>query len=212
MIRTRAVLFDLDGTLIDSMSAHVTAWRAVLAEIGIELDDLYIQLHEGEKAEVTITRLAAERGMTLSAEQFRDLIERKRALYRPLAPKGLIPEARVIVEELNRDGVVCCIVTGSIRANMNGVVLPEERALFRHIITADDYERGKPAPEPYLMAIERAGFDVKNCAAIENAPLGIQSAKAAGLRTIAITTTLPPEHLREADEIITHYEELRRLL
>ncbi|MDD5088028.1 MAG: HAD family phosphatase [bacterium] len=212
MIRTKAVLFDLDGTLIASMPAHAQAWRAVLADIGIELDDLYIQLHEGEKAEVTITRLAAERGMSLSADQYCDLIKRKRALYRPLAPKGLIPEARVVVEELNRDGVMCCIVTGSIRVNMNGVVLPEERALFRHIITADDYERGKPAPDPYLIAIERSGFAASECAALENAPLGIQSAQAAGLRTIAITTTLPPKYLREADEVITHYEELRKLL
>lgn len=212
MINTKAVLFDLDGTLIDSMPAHVKAWRAVLSEIGIELDDLYIQLHEGEKAGVTVARLARERGLNYSPAQLSDLIARKRSLYRPIAPKGLIPEARAVVEDLNREGVICCIVTGSIRANMNGVVSAEERAMFRHIVTADDYAVGKPAPDPYRIAVERTGLAVEQCVALENAPLGIQSAKAAGLRTVAITTTLPAEHLREADTIITRYEELKRLL
>ncbi|MBU1983724.1 HAD hydrolase-like protein, partial [bacterium] len=111
----KVVLFDLDGTLIDSMPAHVKAWRTALREIGIELDELYIQLHEGEKAEVTLARLAEEHGLNMSPKQLKDLIKRKRDLYRNDAPTGLNTEARRLVEELCLQEIMCCIVTGSIR-------------------------------------------------------------------------------------------------
>ncbi len=212
MTRTRAVLWDLDGTLIDSMPAHVVAWRTVLKDIGIELDDLYVRLHEGEKAEVTVGRLIAEHGMNMSAVDLAGLIEKKRAIYRTMSPKGLIPAARRLIVELNGRGVESSIVTGSIRANLNGVVSSEEQSLFKRIISADDYEHGKPAPDPYLLGIAQSGFTAEECLAFENAPLGIQSAKAAGLRTVAITTTLPESYLNGADFIITSYEEVKGLL
>jgi beta-phosphoglucomutase len=203
----RTVFFDLDGTIIDSMPAHVKAWKMVLTDAGVPVDDLYIELHEGEKAEDTIFRLAAERGVNMAKEELLALIERKRQLYRTLAPHGLIPEARKLIDELIRRGVECDVVTGSIRANMNGVVPPEEQALFRHIITADDYARGKPAPDPYLIALERSGCAPPECLVLENAPLGISSAVAAGLRTLAITRTLPARYLTAAQRVIERYDE-----
>ena len=94
MSKIRAVFFDLDGTIIDSMPAHVKAWRKVLSDIGIRLDDLYVELHEGEKAEDTIFRLAEENNLKMSRDDLLGLIESKRKLYRTMAPRGLIPEAR----------------------------------------------------------------------------------------------------------------------
>jgi beta-phosphoglucomutase len=206
--KIRAVLFDLDGTIIDSMPAHVKAWTKVLGDIGIRLDDLYVELHEGEKAEDTIFRLARERGLKMSRVELLELIETKRKLYRTMAPQGLIPEARALINELLRRNVECDVVTGSIRANMNGVVSPEELSLFRHIIAADDYSTGKPAPDPYLIAVQRCGFPADQCLVLENAPLGIQSAVAAKLRTLAITRTLPAKYLANAHRVIHDYHEL----
>ena len=208
MSRIKAVFFDLDGTIIDSMPAHVKAWTKVLGDIGIRLDDLYVELHEGEKAEDTIFRLAQERGLNMSRAELLDLIETKRKLYRTMSPHGLIPEARALIDELVRRKVECDIVTGSIRANMNGVVSSEELTLFRHIIAADDYSVGKPAPDPYLIAVQRSGFLKNECLVLENAPLGIRSAVAAGLRTVAVTRTLPAAYLAEAHRVIHDYQEL----
>ncbi|MBK6766320.1 MAG: HAD family phosphatase [bacterium] len=207
-----AVFFDFDGTLIDSMPAHVIAWERILGDIGIRLDDLYFQLNEGERAEDTIARLLAERGYTYTERQRFELIERKRALYRSHAPKGLIHEARALVLELRNRGIACDIVTGSIRSNMDAVLSREEFALFRHIITPDEYGKGKPAPDPFLKALGMSGRSAAECVVLENAPLGVKSAKAAGLRTAAITTTLPPSYLSEADHVIHKFSDFLSLL
>ena len=208
----KAVFFDFDGTLIDSMPAHVIAWDRILREIGIELDDNYFQLHEGEKAEDTISTLLAENGMTLTPTEQADLIERKRTLYRTMAPTGLMPEAAELVHELHRREIACDIVTGSIRSNIDAVLSKEESALFRHIYTPAEYEKGKPAPDPYAIALTRSGLKPSECLVLENAPLGVLSAKAAGLRTAAITTTLPPQCLKDADHVIHNFAELLSLL
>lgn len=208
----RAVFFDFDGTLIDSMPAHVVAWEKILGEIGIQLDDLYFQMNEGEKAEDTISRLLSERGYEYSEEQQALLIERKRALYRSSAPKGLIPEAAELVRDLLSRNIACDIVTGSIRSNMDAVLSEDEFALFRSIYTPAEYGKGKPAPDPYLIALDRSGLEASECLVLENAPLGIRSAKAAGLRTAAITTTLPPRYLSEADHVIHRFADFLNLL
>ena len=204
----KAVFFDFDGVLIDSMPAHVRAWKRVTTELGIEVDGHYFELHEGEKPEFTVKNLLAERGVELSVERQRALIERKRELYRAEAPAGLIPDARRLIDALRGRGIECDVVTGSIRRNMEATLTPDELALFTHITTAEDYEHGKPRPDPYLTGWRRSGFAREECLVVENAPLGIQAARAAELKTVAIVTTLPAEYLREANHIITAHEEL----
>jgi beta-phosphoglucomutase len=206
--KIRAVFFDLDGTLIDSMPAHMQAWQTVLREVGIEMDEVFIKLAEGEKAEDTLRRLRQEFDLAASDEQLQQLLARKRVLYRSLAPHGLIPEAKQLVLDLRRLGIHCDIVTGSIRDNMNGVVPPEEVALFGSIITPNEYAHGKPDPDPYLTALRQSGFAADQCLVLENAPLGVRSGRAAGLMTLAITTTLPAEYLSEANVVISSYHEL----
>jgi beta-phosphoglucomutase len=204
----RAVFFDFDGVLIDSMPAHVRAWKQVTAEIGIAVDGHYFELHEGEKPEYTIKNLLAERGVELSVEQQLALIERKRRIYRNDAPDGLMPGARRLIDALLARGVQCNIVTGSVRRNMDATLSPAEIGLFTQITTSDDYEHGKPFPDPYLTGLAQSGFARAECLVLENAPLGIRSARAAELTTIAIVTTLPAEFLREANFIIQAHEEL----
>ena len=211
-MKTRAVFFDFDGTLIDSMPAHVSAWANILGEIGIHLEDTYFQMNEGEKAEDTISRLLGENGMSYTEEQLFALIEKKRRLYRTMAPMGLIPEARVMLDQLLSKGVALDIVTGSIRSNIEAVLSEDEMNLFRNIVTPTEYRKGKPDPDPYLTALKLSGLLPGECAVLENAPLGIRSARAAGLTTVAITTTLPPKFLSEATHVIHRFEDFLPLL
>jgi beta-phosphoglucomutase len=204
----RAVLFDLDGVLIDSMPIHEQAWRQVLNEIGIQLDPLYIRLHEGEKAEATVRELLREHGRKMSDSEVSALIERKRGLYRKTAPHGLIPGARRTVEKLRAAGIRCGIVTGSVRSNMASVLTEEEIALFDPVVSAEMYNRGKPHAEPYLRGLELLGLPAQECLVVENAPRGIQSAKAAGIKVAALTLTLPRQYLTEADIILDRHDGL----
>jgi len=212
MTRVRAVLFDLDGVLIDSMPVHEQAWRQVLEEIGIRLDSLYIRLHEGEKAETTVHELLRQHGREMSEGEVAQLIERKRRLYRGAAPHGLIPEARRTVEKLRAAHIRCGIVTGSVRSNMATVLSEGEIALFDPIISAEMYNQGKPHPEPYLKALELLQLPAQECLVVENAPRGIQSARAAGIKVAALTLTLPREYLTEADVVLDRHDELLHVI
>ena len=102
------------------------------------------------------------------------------------------------------------IVTGSIRAQVEPVLGEYMLSLFDCLITADDVEYGKPDPEPYLRAARKVACAPSECLVIENAPLGIISAKAAGMSVIAITSTLASYHLRQADAVVSDFWELRR--
>jgi beta-phosphoglucomutase len=209
---TRAAFLDHDGVLVDSMPAHVKAWKMMLQEIGIEEDELLFYLREGEKAEDTIAYVLEKHGRLSTPEERLALVERKRELYRGTAPHGLKPEANELIQALRQRQVQCLIVTGSNRRNVDRTITRDQQALFATIITADDYQRGKPEPDPYLAALMKSGFAPAECRVLENAPLGVRAAKAAGITTIAIKSTLPVEYLSEADYIIEHYLEFLNYL
>lgn len=211
-VKIHAVFFDFDGVLVESMLAHARAWRETLNDVGLPIDEQYIMLHEGEKAVDTVSRLLRDNGQRADDDRVQELIKSKTVRYRNYAPHGLVPEARSLTDELKRRGIRCWVVTGSRRMNVQAVISPEEEALFEEILSAENYERGKPDPAPYLAALDRSGLQADECLVLENAPLGVQSATAAGLKTIAITTTLPPEHLSGADEIISSYDELLKFI
>jgi len=197
-----AVLFDLDGVLIDSMPHHVRAWQEEFAAWGVEVDPLIFCLREGEKAAATLAFAAQEYGLILTEDQAHRFVESKRRRYRTTAPKHLIDGAIDVLKTLRHSGIKTALVTGSIRRNLDHSISKDEQNLFDAIITADFCTHGKPDPEPYLRASEALNIPPEHCLAVENAPLGIQSAKAAGIYTLALTSTLPTKYLKGADRII----------
>ena len=206
--RFEAVLFDLDGVLIDSMPHHVRAWQEVFREFGVELPSETLRRSEGEKAKITIKKLAQKHGLHFNDEQLEELVEKKRRIYRKNAGRGLRPLALQAVEACRQRGIKTAIVTGSVRPNLEWTLSAEERDLFDVIITAEQCSSSKPHPEPFLKAAQRLGIEPDRCLVIENAPLGIQSARAAGMTCIAITTTLPADALADADKIIPDLDHL----
>jgi len=205
----KAVIFDLDGVLIDSMPHHVRAWQEVFRSFAVELPADELRMHEGEKAKITIGRLARKHGLSFSDQELEDLVERKRQIYRRSAPRGLRPLAQQIIRLLQEGGFRLAIVTGSVRPNLEWTLSPAELALFQTIVTSEECHNGKPSAEPYLLASKRLDLPPSHCLVIENAPLGVQSAKAAGMKCIAITTTLPGEFLHEADWIVPDLDRIQ---
>ena len=199
-LRCKAILFDLDGTLVDSATRVQRLWLDWSRKHGIDPHFLLEVMH-GRRADETIRIVAPhlpvqEEFQALEAEEILDMDG-----VRPYA------RARELLNQLSARQ--WAIVTSGTRrvagARMAHVGLPAPDVF----ITADDVTRGKPAPDGYLLAARRLDLDPAECVVIEDAPAGIQAGKAAGMRVIAVGTTLAEEALSLADVVIGQLAEIR---
>jgi len=197
----RGVLFDMDGVLVDSQPNHVRAWRHVFAERGVELDPLLPLQREGEKAHDTCAWICERLGLDWPPEERDRLVAGKRAYFRSLPGTELFPDVPAVLDGLAERGIPTALVTGSTVVNARAIVPPEVWARFAACIAAEDVAQGKPHPEGYLKGCAALGLEPGDCLAVENAPFGIQAARAAGCRVLALTTTLPASWLEGADEV-----------
>lgn len=203
-----AVLFDMDGVILNSMSLHDDAWRQALLEQGVEISSEEILLREGEKGTQTARDLLQKKNRNPTAEQIEGLIQRKRQLLKKNIRIDLFPMAEECVDFFHRKGYRLGLVTGSFRHEVELLLPPPVLDRFHVVVTADDVERGKPHPESYLRAVSKLGVRPQAALVVENAPYGVRSAKAAGMACIALTTSLSREYLKEADWIVPDLEAL----
>jgi beta-phosphoglucomutase len=208
----RAVLFDYDGVLVDSMEYHVQAWQEVFRAYGVDVERRTVLLNEGIRSVDMAQKLIKAHGLKMDEAELLSLVERKQELYRRLTKARMLPEAEALVRDVCAAGLATALVTGSARDDLEPVLTAEQRRLFEVMITADDVEHGKPAPDPYLRAAESLRLEPSTCLVIENAPLGIRAAKAAGMPVVALEVTLQAEDLAGADLIVKHHSELRKRL
>lgn len=196
----KAALVDMDGVLYDSMPFHARAWQKMLEEQGINLPVEEFFLYEGMTGDDTIDLLfkrELRRGAT--AEEKKDLYARKAQLFVESGKKQKIEHADSMVGRLRKLGLNTVLVTGSAQGSLLDSLdadfpgaFPRERR-----VTALDVSKGKPDPEPYLKGAMKAGVKPEEAIVVENAPLGVRAAKAAGCLTVAVTTGPIP---REAFE------------
>jgi beta-phosphoglucomutase len=198
----------MDGVLVDSMPAHIEAWRQVWQTLGLELPAIEIKIREGQKALVSIKEIAEKFGLKLSEAESQELLQQKRKIYSTLSPAGLKPSALELLRKLKARHLKIALVTGSVRENLEKVLTMEEIALFDYILTSEDIENGKPSPDPYLKAQKALEVSPSECLVVENAPLGIASAKSAGMKVVALTSTVSEDYLRDADWIISNLSEV----
>ncbi len=208
----RAVLFDLDGVIADTMGLHYEAYRQAFAKCGIRVTPLEIYKTEGMPSMEEGKTIVKEKGADLSDEQVTKLIDDKREIYRTLAAKDAktFPGVPETLRMLRENGIKLALVTGSNAKSVAGVIkkIGMEGA-FDTIVTGDDTPRGKPYPDPYLRGMDRLGVPPDYCVVVENAPLGIRAAKAAGAGyVIGVMTTLPDAYLKEADDIMPSFADI----
>lgn len=204
----RAILFDMDGIIVDSLHYHYLAWDKMFRERGGYISKHTVLLNEGRNSKEILPILMEESGISIPESKWDDFIERKREYYRSIVQIKYFPKAFDVIKELRKRGLLTALVTASARKNMEKALPPEKRLLFDVIITAEDIPKAKPNPDPYLKAQVSLGVNKEECVVIENAPLGIEAAKNAGMICIAIETTLGQEYLTRADFIINSIEEL----
>jgi len=207
-----AILFDMDGVIVHTMPDHFRAWQETLQSIGIQVGKLEIYSREGEQGMVTLSEILAQYGKKLTMEEKQRLLQQKENLFKQIASPSLFPGIENLIEEAKQRGYRLALVTGTSKNEVESILPSRLSNLFEVIVTGDSVSRGKPAPDPYLKALDSLGIKADEAIVIENAPYGIQSAKSAGLVCIAVTTSLPEEYLHDADVILDSVEEVRKLL
>jgi HAD superfamily hydrolase (TIGR01509 family) len=152
-------------------------------------------------------------GQTCSDLEAQRLANTKRAYFRQIFQPTFVPGIAPLLHDLRGRGYRLGLVTGSARSVVDESLAPTGYAdLFDVIVTGDEVTQGKPNPEPYRLAAEGMDFPPSQCLVVENAPFGIQSAKAAGMACVALSTTLPANKLASADHIFTSARDLRTWL
>jgi len=208
-----SVVFDFDGVIVNSEPLHLLAFQRVFAELGVELaaEDYYARYLGFDDLGVAAT-IAADRGLALDGAATEALLARKAAILPGLlgAPGVLFPGAVSCVRRLA--GVVPLALASGARRDEIELVLRAAAldGCFPVVVAAGETARGKPAPDPYARALELLQLDgrlapgtpASRSVAIEDSHWGLASARAAGLRTVALTTSYTAAHLREADRVV----------
>jgi len=204
----KAILFDLDGVIVDSLHYHYLAWDHMFKEIGGSVTEESIFLSEGMNSFEILPLFLKQFNIELPVERHKKFIEDKRNYFRQIVKLTYYPNAFETIEELRDRGYTTALVTACARKNMEKSIDREHQKLFEFIISGDDVTHSKPNPDPYLIAQRALGLEVSECVAIENAPLGVDSVKNAGMICIAVESTLGREYLQKADFIINEIQEL----
>ena len=194
-----ALLFDFNGTLSDDEGVQCAIFRELFAEQGRPLSEQeYFDVLAG-RSDPEIVEHWLGTGHPATAE----VLERRVQLFRERAGDGSSVPPHVRESVLRAAGRSrLAIVSGAVRSEIDMVLRAAGLDVFEVIVSAEDVTRGKPDPEGYLLALQRLGRPAADAVAIEDAPPGIEAAKAAGLRCVAVLGTAPRERLGQADEIV----------
>lgn len=198
----KAVLFDMDGVLYDSMPNHAKAWSTVVTEFGLSMSPHEAYLHEGRTGHGTINILAQRHwGRNATTEEMERIYAAKSALFNTCPEPQPMPGAAQLLQSIRSLGLTIVLVTGSAQHSLLTRLAHDFPGIFsaERMVTAFDVKHGKPHPEPYLMGLEKAGVQASEAIVVENAPLGVEAAHAAGIFTIAVNTgPLDPNVLLDA--------------
>jgi HAD superfamily hydrolase (TIGR01509 family) len=197
----KAIFFDMDGVLLDSMSNHATAWVKAMNDINIPFSNIEAYMNEGRVGISTINNAFIKYlGREATKEEEQKIYKLKSFHFESLGANGKMPYAHELLKQIKHQGIEIFLVTGSGQPTLIDSLQEHFPGIFQkeRMVTAFDVVQGKPFPEPYLKGLKKSGVHPWEAIVIENAPLGIESGVAAGLFTLAINTgPLDAEVLRE---------------
>lgn len=194
--RTKAILFDHDGTLIDSEQAHFNLWQEVLSEFGVTMTE---QFYSNVMAGIPVAQNAVDAvdsfNLNVSPQTLADIKHRKTKAYLDAQPFPLMPYAVETLKKCYDSGYQLAIVTGGSRQSVERTL--DARGI-RHMISVtvavEDVEHSKPAPDCYLKAMKMLGRTPDECVAVEDTEHGMQAALAAGAGCVVIPTSHSAQH------------------
>jgi mannitol-1-/sugar-/sorbitol-6-phosphatase len=195
VLHGKRILFDIDGTLVDSTATVERSWGIWADEYGVDYDEVLKVCH-GRRTEDTVAQFVA-------ADQLVEATARLLALQEAADVDGVValPGAHRLLDALPR-GHWAAVTSGPrslMAARLAAAGLPDPKLL----IGAEDVAEGKPNPESYLKAAAALGFEARECLVVEDAPAGVGAGRAAGAQVLAVTTTHRAEELTDADVVVT---------
>ena len=206
----RAVIFDMDGVLVDSYHAHLESWQRLAAEHGVDFTEQQFAATFGRTSR-DILRTLFPGGGELSARQIATMDDRKEALYRRIISRDFpaMDGARELVAALHAAGFALAIGSSgppeNVRVTMDGLGMAE---CFGATVSGADVTHGKPHPEVFLKAAEKLGVPPARCAVVEDAPAGVEAARRAGMTPVALTGTAERDALAAATLVVDSLREL----
>ena len=201
----KAVLFDMDGIIVDSMPYHFISWFEALYEYGVRVSPVDIFGMEGAKWDKVIRYTFKRDGLKLTEKTAQKIFINRQKLFAKYFKRYIFPDIIKTIKLLKNQGFLLGIVTGSSLAEAKKMLPKNIYNLFDTKVAGDMVKRGKPYPDSYLLAAKQLNLPPKECIVIENAPYGIKAAKAAKMYCIAIATSLSKKYLNQADKVyLTH--------
>lgn len=201
----KAVLFDMDGVLVDNRDVHIEAFRRLFTKYGLKFDREKFLPSFGMTNPQIFEWQAPE---LLKKHTIEELSEEKEALYRELFAREMAPSPGLIelLKGLRERGIKMAVGSSGNADNVNFVLTGCHIAdYFDAIANGDMISRGKPDPEVYLLAAKLLNVDPVECVVCEDAPVGIEAARAAGMGVVALATTFPPERLSDYDLLVENF-------
>lgn len=214
----KAIFFDMDGVIYDSMGNHSVAWSEAFAHMGWDFPLEQVYLNEGRTGASTIHLLYHEKlGRPATDEEISQIYQKKTAFFDRMERPRPLPGIARLMDRAKSSGLEIWVVTGSgqdllleeLCADFSGLIVREK------IISGKDVKNGKPHPEPYLTALARSGFSAENVVVVENAPLGVEAAKGAGIYTMCINTGILKDEIlwnAGADVVVKEVHQLEKLI
>lgn len=189
--RLKAVLFDMDGVLFDSMPNHAYAWSHAMTKYGLAMTHEEVYMNEGRTGSATINMLAQRFWGRDATEEEKHLIyEAKSKVFNTCPEAKPMHGALEALQAVKAKGLKIVLVTGSAQTSLLDRLERSYPAFFHQnlMVTGFDVKLGKPYPEPYLKGLQKAGIKPEEGIVVENAPLGVEAGHAAGIFTIAANT------------------------
>lgn len=206
MKKFKGILFDFDGVIGRTMEDNYTAWKNALSLFGIDITKEEYFLLEGINTLELAKRFLVKNEKDIS--QAAAIVTAKEDYYLKNNNFSLYDGVEETIHSLKKNDYLLAIVSAANFSRLSNTLYPALLKEFNTVITGDKIARGKPFPDPYLMAAKELGIEPSECLVVENAPVGIEAAKNAGMYCIAVTSTLDKKYLSKADKIIGNFSML----
>ncbi len=208
-LEVKAIIFDMDGVITNTMPDHYLAWKIILKKEGINATYEDIYSREGQKGIDSVKEIFAHHHKIVDERTALRILRDKEKYFKKIVKRRFIPGSRSFLKGLRKTKFCLALVTGTARHEVHKILPDDLYNLFSVIITGSDVQNGKPHPEPFLKALKGLQLKASDAIVIENAPFGIRSARKAGLRCLALATSLPHAYLKQADCIFDSFKELK---